>query len=352
MYETLLATELVLEVCDCDLGYAFRGNLPSTSVSAGGARMERRKSLELRRTKAQDALWRASLARQEAEAAKVAEGKRAEEANVIKEASRAHVIKGLSFWSLGPQVALLALLTTVIVSSRYAPYDFYFSAMVRANLLESEFERADTELDMTFHDVSSLDDVQHFLQGPLLSGLYVESSYADTPLPPSRLRHVNEHNLLVGPIRLTQAREARPTLPHGPPLPPSLPAGAEPSPALPRFSGAARRRRRLLRACRLLRPRLPRLHWPLLRLRRAHPAPRRRLAVRQRIRTRGRHRAHTLGGGDGRRAWLRASHLRVVRRRRARRAELRRLAALVRRVSSRPRTWRTPTPCTFHAVHC
>ena len=105
-------------------------------------------------------------------------------------------------------LVLVGLLTAVLILSRKGSYDYYLAEMVRENVLRSELDPADTEIATTFDDITSLEDVFRFLRGPLLAALYVETSYAGTPLPPSRMRRVNDQNILVGSIRLQQVRVA------------------------------------------------------------------------------------------------------------------------------------------------
>ena len=80
--------------------------------------------------------------------------------------------------------------------------------MVRENVLRSALDPADTEVATVFDDIDSLVGVYRFLRGPLLAALYVETSYAGTPLPPSQMRRVNDQNVLVGSVRLQQVRVA------------------------------------------------------------------------------------------------------------------------------------------------
>ena len=103
-------------------------------------------------------------------------------------------------------IILLGLLSLCIMLTRASQYDYYFSEMVRENVLRSEMDPADTEIAKTFEDVSSLEDVFMFLRGPLLAALFVETSYSGRPLPPHAMRRVNEQSVLVGSIRLQQVR--------------------------------------------------------------------------------------------------------------------------------------------------
>ena len=104
-------------------------------------------------------------------------------------------------------ITLCVLLSSVVVLYRNGQYDFYFGEMVRKLVLRSYFDNADTEIAMTFNDVASLDDIYKFLRGPLLAALYVETTLAGVPLPPSQMRHVIDgNNLLLGLVRLQQVR--------------------------------------------------------------------------------------------------------------------------------------------------
>ena len=103
---------------------------------------------------------------------------------------------------------LMGLLSAVLILSRESTYDYYLSDMVRETILRSELDYADTKIATTFDDIASLEDVYKFLRGPLLAALYVETSYAGTPLPPSLMRRVNDQNILVGSVRMQQVRVA------------------------------------------------------------------------------------------------------------------------------------------------
>ena len=83
-----------------------------------------------------------------------------------------------------------------------------YGEAMKSTLLETEFDTADTEIYKTFHDVTTLTDVWWYLQGPLIGALYSETSYTGQPLPPERLRFVNDNNKLLGKVRLQQVRVA------------------------------------------------------------------------------------------------------------------------------------------------
>ena len=105
---------------------------------------------------------------------------------------------------------LVGLLTATLRFSRYGQLDYYFSEMIREAVLESEVHAtADKQLATTFMEITSFDDVYAFLHGPLLAALYVATTYDGKPLPPDALNRVNEHNILVGKVRLQQVRGKR-----------------------------------------------------------------------------------------------------------------------------------------------
>lgn len=123
-------------------------------------------------------------------------------ARAVAHASVIHVEVG----ALTLYCILVGLLSAVVILSRQGQYDFYLADMVREAVTNSEFDPHDDEVAKTFHDVTTLTDVYHFLRGPLLAALLVETSYAGVPLPPNKLRRVNDQNVLLGPVRLYQAR--------------------------------------------------------------------------------------------------------------------------------------------------
>ena len=101
---------------------------------------------------------------------------------------------------------LVGLLSAVLILGREGTLDYHLAEMVRESVLNSEMDPADTEVATTFQDVGTLEDVYRFLRGPFLAALYVETTVAGTPLPPSRMRRVNDENVLVGAIRLQQVK--------------------------------------------------------------------------------------------------------------------------------------------------
>ena len=98
--------------------------------------------------------------------------------------------------------------TVVAVSTRDWRFGYRYGEAMKSTLLETEFDTADTEIYKTFHDVTTLTDVWWYLQGPLIGALYSETSYTGQPLPPERLRFVNDNNKLLGKVRLQQVRVA------------------------------------------------------------------------------------------------------------------------------------------------
>ena len=125
---------------------------------------------------------------------------------IVAEAQRRSRVILIDGFALCLYTTLVVLLSVIVVLSRKGDLDYYLSSMVREVLLGSEFDTEDFSVAKTFYSINSLDDVYMFLRGPLLAALFVETSYINLPLPPSRMRHVNDHNILLGAIRLQQVR--------------------------------------------------------------------------------------------------------------------------------------------------
>lgn len=159
----------------------------------------------------------AGAATQEEDDTAVAEAEAEIKAGREAEANEYASVLHLEVPSLLLYLLLVALLSAVLILGREGSLDYWLAEMVRESVLNSELDPADTEVATTFDDVGTLEDVYRFLRGPLLAALYVETTAAGTPLPPGRMRRVNEENVLVGAIRLQQVRSHASTS-KGPPI--------------------------------------------------------------------------------------------------------------------------------------
>ena len=101
---------------------------------------------------------------------------------------------------------LVALVTAACRFSRYGENDYYLGEMVREAVISSEIHPTSAVAATTFENITSLEDIYAFMHGPLLTTLFVRTSHAGTPLPPERVHRVNEHNILIGSVRLQQVR--------------------------------------------------------------------------------------------------------------------------------------------------
>ena len=141
--------------------------------------------------------------------AAVAEAEEEQQKEVIRETLFRAQFLQVEAGSFALYVVLVTLVTACARFSRYGEMDYYLAEMIRETLLRSEIHSTSSVAATCFENITTLSDIYQFLHGPLLAALYVRSSYAGTPLPPENIDRVNEHNILVGKVRLQQVRAMR-----------------------------------------------------------------------------------------------------------------------------------------------
>ena len=77
-----------------------------------------------------------------------------------------------SFGEMAAYLVFVFVFSVWVSVSRDVDFSFAFGALVRDQLLGSEFRIAGTQLTKTFHKISTLSDIHSFLLGPFFETLW------------------------------------------------------------------------------------------------------------------------------------------------------------------------------------